>query len=169
MTSQSILPSSPQETSSDLVTELADWLRERELMTKVIKFHLTRACDRMKKQADKHRSERSFEVGESVYPKLQPYVQSSVATRSNNKLTFRFFGPCKILERVGALEQLFISCNYHLTVQFTRYSMSHNLSELWVVINCWYLNYHKEMYPFRSLLKFFSIEPLNEVKNPLNK
>jgi hypothetical protein len=93
ITAESIVP----------VTELSDWLRERELMTKVIKFHLIRACDRMKKQADKHRSERSFEVGESVYLKLQPYVQSSVATRSNNKLTFRFFGPYKILERVGAV------------------------------------------------------------------
>jgi hypothetical protein len=91
ITAESIVP----------VTELADWLRERQLMTKVIKLHLTRACDRMKKQADKHRSERSFEVGESVYLKLQPYVQSSVATRSNNKLTFRFFGP--YLERVGAV------------------------------------------------------------------
>jgi hypothetical protein len=32
-------------------------------------------------------------VGDQVYLKLQPYVQSSVTTRSNQKLAFRFFGP----------------------------------------------------------------------------
>jgi hypothetical protein len=33
----------------------------------------------MKKQADKHRQERSFEIGDLVYLKLQPYVQTSLA------------------------------------------------------------------------------------------
>jgi hypothetical protein len=70
-------------------------------MTRVIRLHLSRAQARMKRQADKHRSERSFAVGDSVYLKLQPYVQSSIATRSNNKLSFRFFGPFTILERIG--------------------------------------------------------------------
>ena len=83
------------------VADLAEWLKERELMTRVIRLHLSRAHARMKRQADKHRSERSFAVGDSVYLKLQPYVQSSIATRSNNKLSFRFFGPFTILERIG--------------------------------------------------------------------
>jgi hypothetical protein len=40
-------------------------------------------------------------VGDSVFLKLQPYVQSTVASRSNQKLSFRFYGPFKILQRVG--------------------------------------------------------------------
>jgi hypothetical protein len=36
-----------------------------------------------------------------VYMKLQPYVQSSVAQRSNKKLSFRYYGPFKVLQRVG--------------------------------------------------------------------
>ena len=36
-----------------------------------------------------------------MFLKLQPYVQSSVADRSNQKLAFKFFGPYKVLERVG--------------------------------------------------------------------
>jgi hypothetical protein len=57
----------------------------------------------MKKQADKSRSERSFEVGESVFLKLQPYVQSSFAPRSNQKLAFKFFRPYKIIAKVGSV------------------------------------------------------------------
>lgn len=55
----------------------------------------------MKHQADKNRSEGEFNVGELVYLKLQPYIQSLVAFRCNHKLSFRYFGPFKILAKVG--------------------------------------------------------------------
>lgn len=72
-------------------------------MTDLVKQHLARAQRRMKTQADKNRSERSFEVGEMVYLKLQPYVQSSLAPRANQKLLFRFFSPFQILCKVGTV------------------------------------------------------------------
>jgi hypothetical protein len=56
----------------------------------------------MKKYADKNRSERVFAVGDRVYLKLQPYVQSSVTRRGNQKLAFRYFGPYTIVQRIGA-------------------------------------------------------------------
>ena len=43
-------------------------------MTSLIQQHLSRAQTRMKRQADKHRSERSFAVGDWVFLKVQPYV-----------------------------------------------------------------------------------------------
>jgi hypothetical protein len=55
----------------------------------------------MKHKADKGRSDRSFTVGDYVYLKLQPYVQISVATRANHKLSFKFFGPYKVLQKIG--------------------------------------------------------------------
>jgi hypothetical protein len=77
--------------SAVTVSDLYNWVHERELMQKLIKQHLLRAQDRMKKQADKNRSERVFAVDDWVYLRLQPYVQSSVSTRANHKLSFKFF------------------------------------------------------------------------------
>jgi transposase InsO family protein len=82
-------------------TDLQTWLFQRELMVNLIRQHLLRAQQCMKSQADKRRSEREFQVGDKVYLKLQPYVQSSVATRANHKLSFKYFGPYTILEKIG--------------------------------------------------------------------
>ena len=83
--------------------ELEAFLRERESTMPLLQQQLLRAQARMVRQADKHRIERSFEEGELVYLKLQPYIQTSVARRSTQKLAFKFFGPYKILRRVGAV------------------------------------------------------------------
>ena len=72
-------------------------------MSEVIRQHLNRAKQRMKKQADEHRSERQFQIGDLVFVKIQPYVQSSLAPHSNQKLAFKFFGPFRVLARVGAV------------------------------------------------------------------
>jgi hypothetical protein len=85
------------------VTNLNSWLQERELMQVVIKQHLSRAQGRMKRQADKNRSERVFVVGDQVFLKLRPYVQPSLAPRANQKLAFKFFGPFKIIAKIGAV------------------------------------------------------------------
>jgi hypothetical protein len=55
----------------------------------------------MKFKAEKSRSERQFSVGDWVFLKLQPYAQSSLAPRANQKLAFKFFGPFQILQKIG--------------------------------------------------------------------
>ena len=70
-------------------------------MQELIQQHLLRAQEHMKHQADKGHSERVFSVGDKVFLKLQPYVQSSLLCRANHKLSFRFFGPFNILEKIG--------------------------------------------------------------------
>lgn len=61
------------------VPDLAAWLREREVMQDLLQQHLKHAQDRMKRQADKHRTDREFQVGDWVFLKLQPFIQTSVA------------------------------------------------------------------------------------------
>ena len=55
----------------------------------------------MKVMADQKRSNLQFQVGDMVLLKLQPYTQSSIANRPFPKLSFKYFGPYKVLEKVG--------------------------------------------------------------------
>lgn len=91
----------PYLAGDSLVDEVDKSLQRREEMLKVVKFHLNRAQDRMKAQADSHRSERQFDIGDWVLFKLQPYRQQSVKRRANQKLSQRFFGPNQIVDKIG--------------------------------------------------------------------
>lgn len=51
--------------------------------------------------ADRHMVECSFEVGDLVFLRLQPYRQSSLKKSSVYKLKPRFYGPYRVIRRVG--------------------------------------------------------------------
>ncbi|KAL4354155.1 hypothetical protein GQ457_06G012060 [Hibiscus cannabinus] len=76
-------------------------LQQREVAIKMLKFHIKRAHDRMKPQADKEQNDCEFQVGEWVFLKLQPYRQQSVVFRNCQKLVPKWFGPFMIIAKVG--------------------------------------------------------------------
>ncbi|WVZ10094.1 hypothetical protein V8G54_014624 [Vigna mungo] len=78
-------------------------LQKWEEILKLAKFHMKRAQERMKQLADKHISEREFQIGDLVYVKLHPYKQISVAFRNNAKLAPKYYGPYPILEKIGVV------------------------------------------------------------------
>lgn len=82
---------------------LDEWLQDKAVITTLVRQHLHRAQLRMKAQANKNMPERVFAVGDQVYLRLQPYIQSSLAPRSNQKLAFRYFGPFTVLNKVGSV------------------------------------------------------------------
>lgn len=56
----------------------------------------------MKQQADKHRVDRSYSIGDWVFLKLQPYRQVSIKGH-HHKFQAKFFGLFQIVDTVGAV------------------------------------------------------------------
>jgi hypothetical protein len=52
-------------------------------MLKLLPQNLLQAQNRMKKFADANRIERTFEVGEFVYLKMQPYLENALGLRNS--------------------------------------------------------------------------------------
>lgn len=83
------------------VDSLEEILLERDAMLGELQFNLMKAQQVMKLAADKRRRDESYEVGEQVFVKLQPYRQKSLASRPFDKLAARFYGPFPITQRIG--------------------------------------------------------------------
>ncbi|KAL4281717.1 hypothetical protein GQ457_03G008900 [Hibiscus cannabinus] len=82
-------------------TQLDQDLKERDQLLRELKQNLSRAQNRMKMQVDKHRRELELKEGDWVFVRLQPYRQLSLRLRKQQKLSPRFFGPYRVLQRVG--------------------------------------------------------------------
>ncbi|KAE8727404.1 hypothetical protein F3Y22_tig00005459pilonHSYRG00018 [Hibiscus syriacus] len=65
------------------VQSVSDLMRSREDIKQLVKLQLEHA------------------IGDSVYLKLQPYRQTSLALRKNLKLAAKFYDPYKVIEKIG--------------------------------------------------------------------
>ena len=83
--------------------ELREQLINRDNLLAKLKNNLARAQQVMKTQADKKRQEVSMKVGDHVLVKLQPYRQHSAVLRKNQKLAMKYFGPFKIIAKIGTV------------------------------------------------------------------
>ncbi|KAL0535737.1 hypothetical protein IC582_030078 [Cucumis melo] len=78
-----------------------EMLQERDIVLISLREHLRLAQEQMKLYADRKRRAVEFSVGEYVFLRIRPYRQLTVRSRRNEKLAPRFFGPYKIVERIG--------------------------------------------------------------------
>ncbi|KAA0032688.1 putative polyprotein [Cucumis melo var. makuwa] len=76
-------------------------LKERDLVISALKENLLIGQKGMKKQADRHRRELKFQIGDEVYLKLRPYRQQSLARKCCEKLAPKIYGPYCIIEEIG--------------------------------------------------------------------
>jgi len=83
------------------IDSLNELLQFKSQILKLLKSNLNRARNRMLQQANSHRQDKIFEPDQWVYLKLQPYRQVSVHHRSSPKLAERYYGPFRIIRRIG--------------------------------------------------------------------
>jgi hypothetical protein len=81
--------------------EAKDLLLVRQTALQNIKENLKVAHERMKRHADKKRTERTIQVGDMAYLKLQPYRHNVLGVHKSLKLHSKFYGPFKVLQKVG--------------------------------------------------------------------
>ena len=62
-----------------------DWIQESQYILKVIKENLQTTPSLQKIYDDKNKKDHSFQVGELVYLRLQPYNQSSLKGNRHKK------------------------------------------------------------------------------------
>lgn len=79
-------------------TVASDLLTERQRIIQILKENLHTAMNRMKKYADMHRSERKFEIGDL---RMQPFRNAPNQLRKQTKLSFKYFGPYRVMQKVG--------------------------------------------------------------------
>jgi hypothetical protein len=67
-----------------------------KIVFQIMKDNLVTSKYKMKHQADQQNSERSFEEGDWVFLRLQPYKQMSLTKlNKDNKLACKYYGPYK--------------------------------------------------------------------------
>jgi hypothetical protein len=84
-----------------LVPDLKTWFQEHSLVQDLLRQQLLRVQQKMKASADKTRIFREFVVDDLVFLKLQPYIQNSVAMRTNQKLVYKYYRSFRVLAHIG--------------------------------------------------------------------
>jgi len=85
------------------VPAVKDHLGESQRIINLLKENLTMARNRMKQQANQHRSEREFKEGDWVFVRLQPYKQLSLKQQGKNKLSPKYYGPYHITKKISSV------------------------------------------------------------------
>lgn len=77
---------------TSVVVAVKDLLQSRTSILQSITENLQWAQVRIRNQANAKRTDVTFQIGDYIFLKLQPYHQTSVASRQSHKLAKRFFG-----------------------------------------------------------------------------
>eukprot|EP00253_Pinus_taeda_P020427 PITA_20427 len=83
------------------VQAVGQLLQNHTTMLAHLRENLHQAQNRMKQQVDQHRSECQFQEGDQAFLRLQPYKQTSLKYKGCQKLSPKFYGPYRILQRIG--------------------------------------------------------------------
>ena len=102
------------------VQVVEDHIEHQQKVLQLLKDNLNFAQNRMKKQEDKHRSKRTFDVGDWIFLQLQPYKQMSLKqVKKDNKLSPKYYGPYKVFQNIGTMAyKLELPTSFTSTISF---------------------------------------------------
>lgn len=83
------------------VSAVEQQLAKRDVILDELQRNLQRAQAKMKSQANLRRRDVTFSEGDFVYLKLRPYRWCNLATRPDEKLATRVYGPFDVISYVG--------------------------------------------------------------------
>jgi hypothetical protein len=78
-------------------------LQESHNILRVLKENLQVAKNQQNIYANRDRAKHNFEVGDLVFLRLHPYRQSSLKKSGEEKLKPHFYGPYRVIRRIGEL------------------------------------------------------------------
>jgi hypothetical protein len=126
MITEGIIPDS-------VVQDARDMMQARLSSLNNIKHKLQLAQERMKKNANKKRSERALEVGDMTYLKMHSYRHTSLGLHNSLKLHSKFYGPFKVLcKRLG---KWLTGSRYQMTALYTLFSHQSTEETCWLKSN----------------------------------
>ena len=86
------------------VQAVEDHIEHQQQVLQILKDNLNLAQNQMKKQEYERCSERSLDVEDWVFLRLQPYKQISLKkAKKDNKLSSKYYGPYKVLKNIGTM------------------------------------------------------------------
>ncbi|CAM8940923.1 unnamed protein product [Rhodiola kirilowii] len=78
-------------------------LLHRDHLLKTLRTNMGRAQARMQHQANAHKKDKTFDVGDWVFIRLQPYRQILVQSLHSHKHAKHFYGPFEVTGRIGSV------------------------------------------------------------------
>jgi hypothetical protein len=111
------------ELADNLASPVSGVIQERAVQLAILKQNLEAAQVRMKKYADKNRTEKEYQVGELVLLRLQPYAQKTVVNRPFPKIAYKFLAPTLCWKE---LDRLHIDSSSLCQVKSIMSSMCHS-------------------------------------------
>ena len=80
-----------------------EWIQESQDILQALKDRIVTTQNQQKMYADRGRIERQFEVEDLVYLHIQPYRQSTLKEKGDEKLKPYLHGPYRMIHCVGAV------------------------------------------------------------------